>query len=76
MSALPARLSPRAGSGVRRTARRLRRSPAAVHLRASASAAYWPAVVCSGVLLGLATRDVAVTWQGVIDVSTYSGSTR
>ncbi|SNR32745.1 hypothetical protein [Blastococcus mobilis] len=71
---LPARLSPRAGSGVRRTVRRLRRSPAAAHLRASTAAAFWPAVILSGLLLGLLTRDVFITWDGVHNISTYGAN--
>lgn len=37
----------------RRLARRIARSPFADHVRASVDAAFWPAVICSGVLLAL-----------------------
>lgn len=58
---------------------RLKASAAAEALRASTAAAFWPAVISSGlvvgVLLGLITRDVAITWQGVVDVTDH-GSAR
>ena len=60
--ALPVRYSPRP---VRAARRALRHSPS---LRASVHAAFWPAVACGGLVLGLLvavlTRGQFVTWGG------------
>jgi hypothetical protein len=56
--------------------RRVRRSPFADHLRAATRAAFWPAVVCSGLFLGLfvlwATRGTFVDWTGFHPIPTGS----
>lgn len=78
MSTLPPRLSPRAGSGCRRVLRRLARSPFATHLQVSVQAAFWPAVITSGLFLGLfigvATRGQYATFHGFESLPT--GGTR
>lgn len=73
--ALPARLSPRAGSGTRRALRRLGRS---VVLQQSMASAFWPTVACSGLVVGLvlavATRGQYVAWDGIHTIP--AGGTR
>lgn len=68
---LPARLSPRAWSGTRRTLRRLARSRS---VRQSVDAAFWPAVMCAGLVLGFfllfATRGQYMAWDGPHSIPT------
>lgn len=44
------------------------------HLRESYRAAFWPAVCGSGLLLGLLTRDLVVTWQGIEHITSVGGA--
>lgn len=72
VTALPAYLSPRAGSGTRRVMRRLVRSAS---LRDSIAAAFYPLAIGLGFILAvlIGTSDSYVTWAGFHPIPTGAG---